>query len=101
MWDKLAPCPPFHTPGLRRPQAAHPDCLTALDQWYRLTKRADWRNSAEVKAWFPAVDKVRDKCVFDAGGNKLRLIATLHFNPGRVFIRAVLTHREYDKGDWK
>ena len=82
-------------------QTAQPDCLTALDQWYRLTKRARWRNFAEVKACFPAVDKVGDKFVFDIGGNKLRLIAAIHFNAGRVFVRAVLTHREYDKGDWK
>ena len=86
---------------ITKAQAAHPDCRTTLDQWYRLIKRADWRNSAEVKACFPAVDKVRDKFVFDAGGNNLRLIAALHFNAGRVFARAVLTHREYDKGDWK
>lgn len=32
---------------------------------------------------------------------KLRLIAAIHFNAGRVFVRAVLTHRKYDKGDWK
>ena len=82
-------------------QAAHPDCSGALDQWYRLTKRANWHNFAELKACFPATDKVGDKYVFDVGGNKLRLIAAIHFNFGRVFVRAVLTHKEYDKGDWK
>ena len=35
------------------------------------------------------------------GGNKLRLVAAIHFNAGRVFVRAVLTHREYGKGGWK
>jgi len=45
--------------------------------------------------------KVGDKVVFDVGGNKLRLIAAIHFNAGKVFIRAVLTHKAYDKGDWK
>lgn len=89
-----------HTRILRA-QAEYPDCGTALDQWYRLTKRACWRNYAEVKACFPAVDKVADKYVFDVGGNKLRLIAAIHFNAGRVFVRAVLTHKAYDKGDWK
>ncbi|EQD74950.1 hypothetical protein B1A_04222, partial [mine drainage metagenome] len=56
-------------------QAAYPDCKAALDQWYRLAKRVHWGNYAEVKACFPAVDKVGDKYVFDVGGNKLRLIA--------------------------
>lgn len=82
-------------------QTAHPDCMTALDQWCRLTKRAKCRKFAEVKGCFPAVDKVGDKFVFDVGGNKLRLIAAIHFNGGCVFVRAVLTHREYENGDWK
>lgn len=82
-------------------QFAHSDCASALDQWYRLTKRARWRNFAEVKACFPATDKVGDKFVFDVGGNKLRVIAAIHFDAGRVFVRAVLTHKQYDKGDWK
>jgi len=82
-------------------QAAHPHSKVALEQWYRLTKRAAWQNFAAVRAMFPAVDKVGDKYVFDIGGNKLRLIAAFHFNTGRVFVRAVLTHKDYDKGAWK
>lgn len=82
-------------------QAAHQDCSSALEAWYRMAKRANWRNFAEVKGCFPAADKVGDKFVFDVGGNKLRLIAAIHFNVGKVYIRAVLTHKEYDKGGWK
>ena len=82
-------------------QALNPDCSTALEQWYRMTKRAAWRHFSDVKMCFPATDKVADKYVFDVGGNKLRLIAAIHFNTGRVFVRAILTHRQYDKGDWK
>ena len=80
-------------------QAAHPACSGVLDQWYRLSKRVHWHNFADVKACFPATDKVGDKYVFDVGGNKLRLIAAIHFTHERVFVRAVLTHKEYDKGD--
>ena len=35
------------------------------------------------------------------GGNKVRLIAALHYNRQRVYIRAALTHQEYDEGKWK
>ncbi|MEY3760435.1 MAG: hypothetical protein RIR39_1926 [Pseudomonadota bacterium] len=82
-------------------QKDNPDCKNALEQWYRLTKRSNWQSFSEVKGCFPATDKVGDKFVFDIGGNKLRLIAAIHFNTQRVFIRAVLTHKGYDKGDWK
>ena len=33
--------------------------------------------------------------------SKRHLIVAPHFNAGRVFVGAVLTHREYDKGAWK
>ena len=35
------------------------------------------------------------------GGNKLRLVVAIHFNTGRVFIRHVLTHSDYDRKTWK
>jgi mRNA interferase HigB len=77
------------------------DCAGALDLWYRLMKRGRYRNFAELKATFGSVDKVGPVMVFDIGGNKLRLVAAVHFNTGKVFVRHVLTHREYDQGGWK
>lgn len=82
-------------------QQAHPQSASALELWYRLCKKADWRNFAELRALFPSTDKVGDLFVFDIGGNKLRLIAAIHFYTRQVFIRAVLTHKEYDQGGWK
>ena len=100
-WDTLTSVHIISHLKIVEAQAAHPECSGALDQWYRLAKRTMWRNFADVKVCFPATDTVGDKFVFDVGGNKLRLIAAIHFNTGRVFIRAVLTHRQYDKGGWK
>ena len=39
--------------------------------------------------------------VFNVGGNKVRVIAAIHYNRKRIYIRAVLTHEEYDRGRWK
>jgi mRNA interferase HigB len=47
------------------------------------------------------VDKVGGRYVFNIGGNKFRLIAGIQFATQRLFVKTVLTHREYDKGDWK
>ncbi|MEE9159581.1 MAG: type II toxin-antitoxin system HigB family toxin [Gammaproteobacteria bacterium] len=39
--------------------------------------------------------------VFNIGSNKLRLTVAIHLNRGKVFIRYVLTHEEYEKSPWK
>jgi mRNA interferase HigB len=82
-------------------QTRFPGCATALDWWYRAMKRGRFENFAGLRAAFGSVDKVGPLYVFDVGGNKLRLVAAVHFNTGRVFIRNVLTHAEYDGEQWK
>lgn len=36
-----------------------------------------------------------------SAGNKYRLIAVIHYNTKRVYVRNILTHKEYDLGKWK
>jgi hypothetical protein len=39
--------------------------------------------------------------VFDAGGNKYRVITVIQYQLGLVLVKHVLTHVEYDRGGWK
>ncbi|HEY1755939.1 MAG TPA: type II toxin-antitoxin system HigB family toxin [Bryobacteraceae bacterium] len=49
---------------------------------------------------FNTADFVNPHVVFDIGGNKYRLIAEI--NSRRVlFIRRIMTHKEYLQGAWK
>lgn len=82
-------------------QRAYRECASALDAWYRVMKRGSYLNFADLKRTFGSVDKVGRLFVFDIGGNKLRLVAAIHFNTGKVFVRHILTHREYDSDRWK
>jgi len=79
----------------------HPDCAAGLVQWFNEMRRANFSNIQEVRGVFPHADKVGKFTVFNIGGNKVRLIAAIHYNRKKVYIRHVLTHVEYNKGDWK
>ena len=79
----------------------HPDARTALEHWYRHMKQRNFASLADVRTVFPTADKVGKLTVFNIGGNKVRLIAALHYNRRKVYIRAVLTHEEYDQNTWK
>jgi len=50
---------------------------------------------------FPSADMVDNLVIFNIAGNKYRLIAAIHFNRQKLYIRDVLTHAEYDKERWK
>lgn len=39
--------------------------------------------------------------VFNIAGNRFRLIAGINYETQTIFIKHVLTHAEYDKGEWK
>jgi mRNA interferase HigB len=79
----------------------HPDAETPLRAWHKLARQEDWQTFADVRAVFPHADQVGKLTVFNIGGNKYRLIAAIHFNRGKVYVRHVLTHAEYDQGKWK
>ena len=81
--------------------AKHPNALSALAHWYRLMKSGRFRSFIHLRETFPSADLVGKFTVFNIGGNKVRLIAALHYNRQKVYIRAILTHAEYDTGAWK
>lgn len=56
-------------------------------------------NFADLKSVFNATDRVGEYHVFNIGGNKYRIITSIHFNGQRLYILKVLTHKEYDS--WK
>ena len=79
----------------------YPDTKNALSQWYQLIKDNEFSSFVELRQMFPSADQVGKLTVFNIGGNKVRLIAAIHYNRQKIYIRAVLTHSEYDEGKWK
>jgi mRNA interferase HigB len=79
----------------------YPEIRNALAQWYRSMKSNDFNSFAELRSVFSSADQVGKLTVFNIGGNKARLIAAMHYNRKKVYIRAILTHKEYDEDKWK
>ena len=53
---------------------------------------------ADLKCSFGTADYVPPYTVFDVGGNNFRLVVIVRYRDGKMFVRWVMTHREYD--DW-
>ena len=81
--------------------AKHPIATAGLAHWFRALKKNNPGNFAELRLLFSHADQVNGLTVFNIAGNKARLIAAIHYNRRKVYIRAVLTHAEYDVGKWK
>ena len=79
---------------------SYPGAEDALNNWYDLTKQADWKNFSGMKEVFNSVDAVgKDRYVFNIKGNHFRLIALIIFKIRTVYILFIGTHKEYDKVD--
>jgi mRNA interferase HigB len=76
-----------------------------LDGWYRAAKSAQWNNLEEIRQTYAHADgvPVGDKVytVFNIKGNNFRLITEIFFEDQTILVRHVLTHAEYDRGNWK
>jgi mRNA interferase HigB len=79
----------------------HPDSEQSLHRWHKLMTTTDYGSFAEIRETFPSADMIDSLTVFNIGGNKYRLIVSIHFNRNKVYVRHVLTHAEYDQGKWK
>lgn len=79
----------------------HAELGVPLDVWYRIAKKAEWKNLMDVRRELPAADAVEQFTVFNIKGNAYRLVTEINYRTGRIFLRHVLTHAEYSKGAWK
>ncbi|MEO8137773.1 MAG: type II toxin-antitoxin system HigB family toxin [Betaproteobacteria bacterium] len=68
-----------------------------LQAWRKLIERSTFNNFDELRRVFNSADKVGDYFVFNIAGNRYSVIAAIHFNTQTLYVRAVLTHAEYDQ----
>ena len=76
----------------------HRDAQSALDEWYRVTRRAAWRRPADIRARYADASFVgSDRVVFNIKGNAYRLVVRVNYQWGEVYIRFIGTHARYDR----
>ncbi len=91
----------------------HSTTRRGLERWYESMEEGTFESIVDLKKIFPQADPVPVRTgkfshsgekttltVFNIGRN-VRLIAYINYRKQEVFVRHVLTHEEYDRGNWK
>ena len=83
-------------------QAGHADAQGPLESWYDEATQANWASPQEIKAQYRNASICGNhRLVFNIAGNKYRLVVKIAYKTGKVFVRFVGTHAEYNKIDAK
>jgi mRNA interferase HigB len=76
----------------------HADAAEELREWGRVLRRKQYATPREVKHDFPSASFIGPwKTVFNIRRNEYRLVVDMRYDLGRVYIRHVVTHQEYDR----
>ncbi len=78
----------------------HPDSKKLLQSWHKRITVISPKHFVELRNFFQQADRVGNLTVFNIGLD-YRLIALIIYKSQEVYIRAVCTHKDYDKGKWK
>ena len=84
----------------------YPQARVPLRQWLQVTRAAEWSSIQDVRRIFPHADAVtvasgNTVTVFNIGGNDFRLVVSIKYKWGVVYVREFMTHREYSRDAWK
>jgi len=86
-------------------RAGHKDqraLKAALDAWFEEVRKARWTSTADVKRLYATASIVTsERIVFNITGNESRLVVSVDFDKGIVWIKWIGTHRDYDQIDVK
>ena len=78
----------------------YPNDRSALMEMYRVLSSTQFKTPEELRAVFPSLDnfKYNDRWwVLDVGGNNLRVMAFIQFVNGRIYIKHIVNHADYNK----
>jgi mRNA interferase HigB len=78
----------------------HADSERPLRAWRTQIQSKDHPDPNSLLGAFPYASIIDDqRVVFNVKGNDYRLVAAIHYDRQRLFVRGVFTHAEYDRID--
>ena len=80
------------------------DAAKEISAWLEIVKGVRWTSFIEVRHVFPDADAMDGYVIFNIRHNRYRLVTVIHYarkrngklTMGHVYIRSLLTHKEYD-----
>ena len=90
---------------LRQAALSAKDAAREIEAWLSVVRNARWKSLIDLRRSFPGADYVDPYVVFNIRGNRYRLITRVYYvrlnrtgalSEGHVYIRAFLTHKQYD-----
>src|SRR4051812_9900378 len=84
----------------------YPGAEPSLAIWLEQARKASWSSLQDLRKQYPTADGVVVKSgnivtVFNIAGNKYRLIVSIKYKWGVIYVRDFLTHAQYSKDAWK
>ena len=78
----------------------HPDAEQHLLAWIDEAKKANWTQPAEIKAKYRNASIIKNRrVVFNIKGNDYRLVVSVAYKFGALYIKFIGTHKQYDAID--
>jgi mRNA interferase HigB len=76
------------------------DSKKALEAWIYETKYANWKAPSDIKEKYGnASILLNNRVVFNICGNKYRIVVSVNYSTGILYLRFIGTHAEYDQID--
>lgn len=79
----------------------HSESKGVLEEWFKKASKCTAHSFPQLRQTFQTADYVDGMTVFDVGGNRYRLVAVIHYDKQRLYVRHVMTHAEYDRNAWR
>jgi len=79
---------------------AYADAKAPILSWHAQVLKASWKEPVDVKADFRSASILKgSRVVFNIAGNKYRLVTSINYPYGIVYVKFIGTHAQYDTID--